>query len=601
NLGNDTTANICPGFPTDLTTFKNTTGLTTQWIGTTTPTNVGAGVYTLIVTNTQGCKDTAVITINLNPKPNLGNDTTANICAGNTMDITSFKNTTGLTTQWIGTTTPTNVGAGVYTLIVTNTQGCKDTAIITLNSKPKPNTGADTSIIAWLGESVNLKNLRDTTGFAALGWNYSWWSSQNGYSGNLTVIVPDTGKIYATLTATSQFGCIGTPTNVVIKAQDSVLPASGALTLVANVEVTNPITGWTNYYNNNNTPNDKSDDILLLSLQKNGNNIGSIGAGAFSVTNAATTGAGSGTGIQITNPLMSNFSGYYTMRRYWQVTPNTQPTTNVGVRFYYNTGDFNDANGSFGGTKTMQQLVFYHLLNGNPNPTSNWSGATSQPISITYGATPNNTTWTYTNLGKNHHRAEFTVSSFSGGSGGFTGNNGPLPIELLTFNGIAQHENASLSWETGVEQNTVGFDLERSLDGRNFTKVISLVALHGNAPNHYAYIDQNVASLGSKLFYRLKLKDLNGLEGYSSVLELRFGTPQFEVSILPNPTDGIFIVKGSEHYTSLQIIDIHGRVLKEQTLGMVNAKIDITSLASGVYTVRVFSEGIVVNIKLIKE
>ncbi|MBS1781802.1 MAG: hypothetical protein JSS78_01920, partial [Bacteroidetes bacterium] len=122
NLGNDTTANVCPFFTANLTTFKNTTGLITQWIGTATPAAVGPGVYTLIVTNAQGCMDTAVITIGLNPKPNIGNDTTANICPGFPTDLTTFKNTTGLTTQWIGTATPTNANAGIYSLIVTNLQ-----------------------------------------------------------------------------------------------------------------------------------------------------------------------------------------------------------------------------------------------------------------------------------------------------------------------------------------------------------------------------------------------------------------------------------------------------------------------------------------------
>jgi hypothetical protein len=601
NIGNDTTVNVCPGFTTDITALKNTSGLTTSWSGTSTPTAVGAGMYTLIVTNGTGCKDTAIITVGNYTKPNIGNDTTVNICQAATTNLTALKNTTGLTTQWVGTSTPTSAGAGTYTLIVTNTTGCKDTAVITVGNHPTPNSGADTTFYAWIGESINLKNVRDTAGFAAMGWTHSWWSSQNGTSGNTTVVVPDTGMVTATLIATSQYGCVGDTTNITIIAQDNIVPPVGPTNVTANVEVTHPTNGWTNYYFNSNTPTNKADDILLLSLKKNGNAIGTIGSGAFNVQNNETSGAGSNTGIQITNPLMSNPSGYYTMRRYWQVTANSQPTTNVGVRFYYNTQDYNDANGSVGGTKTMQQLVFYHLKNGNPDPASNWAGATIQAVSIMNGSVANDTTWIYTNLGENHHRAEFTVNSFSGGSGGFTGNNGPLPIELLSFTAKANKDDAVLNWQTGAGKDISSFEIERSADGTSFNTINEVGANSAGTSSLYHYVDKDAQRVGENLYYRLKMKYTSGQLAYSNIEQVKFSNMVEQIVMIPNPAKEKITILGAADFQQVRVVDILGKLVLQQAITGNSQEVNISRLAAGAYTVQLVNGSRIESLKLIKE
>jgi hypothetical protein len=454
---------------------------------------------------------------------------------------------------------------------------------------------------AWIGESINLVTIRDTAGFGAQGWSYTWWSSQNGTSGNTTVVIPDTGAVYAALIATSQYGCVGDSTNITLLAQDNIVPPVGLTSISANAEVTHPTNGWTNYYFNNNTPANKSDDILLLSLKKNGNAIGTVGNGTFSVSNTATAGAGSNTGIQITNPLMSNSTNYYVMHRYWQVTATAQPTSSVGVRFYYNTQDYNDANGSFGGVKTMQQLVFYHLLNGNPNPATNWSSATLPPVSILHGATPNDTVWTYTNLGSNHHRAEFTVSSFSGGGGGFTGNNGPLPVQLLSFTAKANKANAVLNWQTSREYNLRGFDIERSADGSSYTKVGEVPSKGTSEVNLYHYVDQDAASVGKLLHYRLKLVEKSGVSSYSASEMVKFNDNFRQIAVVPNPAKDKVMVKGISDFTHLRLIDISGKVVLEQRIHQDNEELFLTNLAAGTYTIQLIGESGTDAIKLIKE
>ena len=171
NLGKDSTVAICAGNSINLTTLYTTTGLTSLWNIPRPDSVTTAGIYTLIVTNSKGCKDTAVVTVNVNAKPNIGKDTTVQICSGSRANLNPLYNTVGYTSVVWNTATPSSVGAGTYMLIVTNSNGCKDTAIATVTANPKPNLGKDTLIKICSGSPVNLNLLYNTTGYTSAVWN----------------------------------------------------------------------------------------------------------------------------------------------------------------------------------------------------------------------------------------------------------------------------------------------------------------------------------------------------------------------------------------------------------------------------------------------
>jgi hypothetical protein len=188
-LGKDSTVKICAGSYTNIKTLYNTTGLTVAW-STLRPDSVVAGKYTLIVTNAYGCKDTAIVTVTANPKPALGKDTTITTCKGTKLNLTTVYNTTGLTTQWSIARPDSVVVAGKYTLIVTNSYGCKDTAVITIANYPKPALGKDTTVTACSGKAVNLTTLYKTTGLTTA-WNVTRPDSVTK-AGKYTLIVTNT-------------------------------------------------------------------------------------------------------------------------------------------------------------------------------------------------------------------------------------------------------------------------------------------------------------------------------------------------------------------------------------------------------------------------
>jgi hypothetical protein len=207
--------------------------------------------------------------------------------------------------------------------------------------------------------------------------------------------------------------------------------------------------GWTNYYSSNGTPTNYLDDILLLSIKKNGNNIGNAGPGVttMAVIVSTTAAAGSNTAVQITDP--SLITQYWSMNRYWQVITLTQPTSKVDVRFYYNEQDLYDVNGSQPGSPVDHtKLVFFKT--DKPDPSTNFAGNTYINSYVhENGLTIPGVTWKHTDLGGDIHMAEFAVDSFSGGGGGITLSGGPLTI-TKTFSIKSGNWNDPATWSTGT-------------------------------------------------------------------------------------------------------------------------------------------------------
>jgi len=171
-----------------------------------------------------------------------------------------------------------------------------------------------------------------------------------------------------------------------------------------------------------------------------------------------------------------------------------------------------------------------------------------------------------------------------------------LPVELTTFTAAVKNTSISdvvmLEWRTVGESNNLGFDIERSLDGKNFSK-LGFVAGAGstNLAQGYGFTDDRV-EVGT-YFYRLKQIDRNGAFTYSDVREVEVSAPQrYELTQnFPNPfnpqTDIVFRVK-EEGVVTLKVFDLLGREVRtlvdeKKGAGVHRITFDAHSLPSGVY------------------
>lgn len=233
-LGTDQTATLCSNATLDLAALFTTTGLSTTWslnnaaVPDSSAINA-AGIYSIVAANSSGCTDTAAVNVGTAAAPLLGSDATEEVCEGNTVDLTSSFNTTGLTTAWTqsGATVadPASIGTtGMYTLMANNTAGCSDTAQVSVTINPNPVLGADQSINACTSQTVDLGSLYNTAPHVAV------WTVNNTPVLNPSAVTNAGSYV---LTVTSVEGCSATATVDLAFVPAPNLGADMALTICA--------------------------------------------------------------------------------------------------------------------------------------------------------------------------------------------------------------------------------------------------------------------------------------------------------------------------------------------------------------------------------
>ena len=147
-----------------------------------------------------------------------------------------------------------------------------------------------------------------------------------------------------------------------------------------------------------------------------------------------------------------------------------------------------------------------------------------------------------------------------------------------------------MQWQTASEVNTKWFELERSSDGKNFTKIATINTITSNGNNNYS-INDNEAYNG-KLFYRLKMVDLDDRFTYSQVIWINSGKAE-GISIYPNPAAGIVNINiGSANIikTIAAVYNADGRLMQNILIKDNQQQINVQQFAKGRYVIK-FADG----------
>jgi alpha-tubulin suppressor-like RCC1 family protein len=183
-----------------------------------------------------------------------------------------------------------------------------------------------------------------------------------------------------------------------------------------------------------------------------------------------------------------------------------------------------------------------------------------------------------------------------------------LPVSLLYFEATKTIGNTvSLSWATVMEENTIGFEIERSSDGLTFTKVGTVKAA-GNSGSleNYGYMDFITASYNT-VYYRLKMIDEDGSYTYSSVKLVSFDQVK-NVVIYPNPVAQksnftISLFQETDSPVKLLMMDMAGKEVKDLLLpafkGEYEISISTQEVSKGMYTLKIIHQDKVEDHKIV--
>lgn len=183
----------------------------------------------------------------------------------------------------------------------------------------------------------------------------------------------------------------------------------------------------------------------------------------------------------------------------------------------------------------------------------------------------------------------------------------PLAVKIISFKGEKNGSTAILHWTIVNEDETYVSEIEKSIDGINFTKAGQQFSYNLPGENNYSFSDLNLVG---KTYYRLKLKNSQGRYFYSKTILLNGEngnislltvvnpfTEKLEFSIFNNTTESVAVA---------EILDQNGRLILRKNMvlqrGVNRVQIDNTNfLASGIYFLTIKNYQTIIQQKIYKQ
>jgi len=182
-----------------------------------------------------------------------------------------------------------------------------------------------------------------------------------------------------------------------------------------------------------------------------------------------------------------------------------------------------------------------------------------------------------------------------------------LPVDLILFTATQKNNKVILKWQTGSEQENLGFVIERKDDENKYVEIASYstedeLKGQGNTSvrSNYEFTDENVVS-GITYEYRISDVDYSGKITNLKSATITITEKNLTVtdkytlgSTYPNPFNPTFTLPlqlNESAFVNVQLVNILGqRVMqienKQMSIGNNDLQINCESLNSGVYFVK---------------
>ncbi|MEM8527009.1 MAG: T9SS type A sorting domain-containing protein [Bacteroidota bacterium] len=177
-----------------------------------------------------------------------------------------------------------------------------------------------------------------------------------------------------------------------------------------------------------------------------------------------------------------------------------------------------------------------------------------------------------------------------------------MPVELVRFEAKPTEKGILLNWETASEINNLGFDVERSTNGKVW-KQLEFVKGHLTTleTQQYEFVDHQ--PYDGESYYRLKQMDVDGKFEYSEMIVVNYNNSKSEFSAFPNPAREELTLSFVEEleYTAAKVAIFNnlGQLVKQEPL--INNNLSINDLASGIYLLTVNINKQVYTMRFVKK
>lgn len=171
----------------------------------------------------------------------------------------------------------------------------------------------------------------------------------------------------------------------------------------------------------------------------------------------------------------------------------------------------------------------------------------------------------------------------------------PVRFISVTAEGISQ--GSKISWTVADEENVSHYQVEKSLDGRNFSLAGTVDFKPASSSiNQYTYTDVTINT--DRIYYRIRQVDIDQHYTFSSIVIVK-AKPGNKIQAWPVPAVNeinININVNSAQSSSIELLDINGTKMlsKSIRLSVGNNALSLNQLATlpkGTYFIKIFADG----------
>ncbi len=299
---------------------------------------------------------------------------------------------------------------------------------------------------------------------------------------------------------------------------------------------------------------------VVAEIKANGNNLGNVTASSY-----------------INNGTVREESALHQLYADRNLTIQVQNNTivgNVDIRLYLKTSEFlalKNATNSLGQPSGIASISDIAILKNTENCPA---AMAVTPVKLTTGY-------------ENYEYGYVLTASINSFSTFFFAKNTftALPVDMLVFNASKDNDKVLLNWNTENEISLQRYEVEKSSDGRVFTKITETPA-KGNYINSYAITDAK--PFNGLNYYRLKIVDKDGTYRYSIILKVDF-SKKYLVSVLPNPAHDYIIINGADKFKRVQLVDMNGKLIKQFIVNSSN-RYNTAGIPQGIYLLQLIND-----------
>ncbi|MCF0056929.1 T9SS type A sorting domain-containing protein [Dyadobacter sp. CY356] len=161
----------------------------------------------------------------------------------------------------------------------------------------------------------------------------------------------------------------------------------------------------------------------------------------------------------------------------------------------------------------------------------------------------------------------------------------PLPVTLLSFTATKENKQVNLDWSTTTEINSDRFEIEHSLNGKEWNLIGSIAsAVESKTRLDYRFTHANPSE--SNNYYRLKMIDKDETFDFSSIKKVEF--ENINIEIYPNPvSDQLTIKMGNwNNVANIQLLNLVGNTVYDSGKDPLKS-INVANLKQGIYIVKI--------------